>query len=392
MSKAVKIYVLILLALLVAIIYFDASKPKPIDWTPTYAIKDKNPLGLYVFDKEMSTIFKNQKTQKINVSPYEFFYEKYYKKDSINGEYRVKGTFISISENCDIDDESIRELCNWVRYGNSVFISSKLMPNILLDSLKLKMNSDYQFKDSIFNWVANKNLGIQKYKITENIGDNYFSKIDTLSTTVLGYQSGDSARVNYVKVPWINGNFYLHTQPAAFTNFHLLKSNHHEYAQKVLSYIPDGNLFLQIKNQTGKIISNSPLRYIFSQPALKWAWFIGVFGMIFFIIFNAKRKQRVIPIIESLTNTTVDFTKTIGNLYYQEGNHHDMINKKIFYLLEKIRNEYLLDTNNLNDDFEKKLHLKSGKNLIDIQKVVFLINSYRKSPHTSIEEDLIQIN
>ena len=208
----------------------------------------------------------------------------------------------------------------------------------------------------------------------------------------MGYQSGDSTRVNFVKVPWINGNFYLHTQPAAFTNFHLLKSNHYQYAEKVLSYVPKSNLFWHIQSQTGEIISDSPLRYIFNQPALKWAWFIGLFGMLFFMIFNAKRKQRIVPIIEPLQNSTIDFTKTIGNLYYQEGNHDDIINKKIIYFLEKIRNEYLLDTTILNDDFIKKLHQKSGKNLVHIQKVVFLINAYRKSPHTSIEEDLVQIN
>ena len=51
-----------------------------------------------------------------------------------------------------------------------------------------------------------------------------------------------------------------------------------------------------------------------------------------------------------------------------------------------------MDTTILNDDFIKKLHQKSGKSLVDIQNVVFLINAFRKSPHTSIESDLIEIN
>ena len=93
-----------------------------------------------------------------------------------------------------------------------------------------------------------------------------------------------------------------------------------------------------------------------------------------------------------MPNTTVDFTKTIGNLYYQEGDHDNIINKKIVYFLERIRNVYLIDTNKLDDEFIKKLHLKSGKDLSDIQRAVFLINTHRKSPHSSIEEDLIQIN
>jgi hypothetical protein len=178
----------------------------------------------------------------------------------------------------------------------------------------------------------------------------------------------------------------------AFTNFHLLKGNHHEYAEKVMSCIPKGEVFWCIQNQTGEVISDSPMRYILSQPALKWAWNIFLIGMLVFIFFNAKRKQRIVPIIKPLANTTVDFTKTIGNLYYQEGDHNNIIDKKIIYFLEKVRNEYLIDTHRLDDDFIKKLHLKSGKKLEDIQNVVSLINAYRKNNYLSIEDDLLQIN
>ena len=377
--------------MLVGIIYIDANAPKPVNWTPTYSIKDKIPLGLYVFDKEINSLLKNQKIEKINISPYEYFYDKY-NYDTLVNNYTVKGSFLNISEYATIDDQSIKEICDFVSHGNNAFLSSKIFSNKLLDSLNLKMNGEYKYKDSIYNWLANPKLGIQKYKIIENVGDNYFSRIDTLNTTVLGYQSGDSTRVNFIKVRWKNGNIFLHTQPAAFTNFHLLKSDHHQYAEKVLSYIPKGKVFWYIKDQNGEVISQSPMRYILSQPALKWAWYIFLIGMIFFMIFNAKRKQRVVLIIKPLQNTTVDFTKTIGNLYYQEGDHDNIINKKIIYFLEKIRNMYLLDTNNLDEEFIKKLHQKSEKNIVDIQKVVFYINNYRKSPHTSVEEDLIEIN
>ena len=92
------------------------------------------------------------------------------------------------------------------------------------------------------------------------------------------------------------------------------------------------------------------------------------------MIFNAKRRQRVIPIIKPLPNTTVDFTKTIGNLYYQEGNHQNLIDKKIIYFLERVRNEYLIDTAVLDENFIKKLHAKTGKDIKDIEHLVYLIN------------------
>ncbi len=391
MHKTLKIYIVFLVLIFVAIIAIDSKRPKPIDWTPTYSIKDKIPYGMYVFNKEISSLLKNQKIQKFNNTPYEFLESKY-DYDTLVANYKVKGTILNISGISTIDDESIKELCYFVSRGNAAFISSKTIPNSLLDTLKLKMDSEYNYSGTIKNWVANKKLGTKKYQLTEGIGNNYFSKIDTLTTTVLGYQTGDSARVNFIKVKYSNGAFYLHTQPVAFTNFHLLKKDHYEYAEKVLSYIPNGTVFWYTKDQNGAVISDSPMRYILSQPALKWAWYLFLIGMFLFMIFNAKRKQRIVPILKPLPNTTIDFTKTIGNLYYQEGDHDNIIDKKIIYFLEKIRNEYLIDTNHLDDDFVKKLHLKSGKSLVSIKNAIFLINNHRRSPHNSIEEDLIQIN
>ncbi|MGH2666358.1 DUF4350 domain-containing protein [Flavobacterium sp.] len=392
MSKAVKIYIAFLVLLMIGIVIIDINSPKPINWTPTYSLKDKTPFGLYVFDKEANSFFKNQKIEKVNVTPYEFLNDKFDYEDTISNNYTVKGTVLNISEFSDLDEQSAEELCSYVSYGNTVFLSSKELPAFLLDSLKIKTNLEYKYKDSIYNWVANKKLGTKKYKITEGIGNAYFSKIDTLNTTVLGYQSGDSTRANFIKVKYYDGAFLLHTQPAAFTNFHLLKADHHEYAEKVLSYIPKETIYWYTKGQNGEVISDSPMRYILSQQALKWAWWISLIGIAVFIIFNAKRKQRIVPIKKPLTNTTVDFIRTIGNLYYQEGDHDNIIDKKIIYFLEKIRNEYLIDTSQLDDDFVKRLHHKSGKSITDIQKVVFLINVHRRSPNDSIEADLIQIN
>jgi hypothetical protein len=391
MTRSLSIYIVILVLLFIGIVILDDTKPKPVDWNPTYSIKDKLPLGLYVFNEEIGSLLKNQKIEKVSITPYEYF-EPQFDYDTLVKEYKVKGTIMNISQFSKIDDESVKEICYFVGHGNSAFLSAKMLPNELLDSLKLKMDSEYKYTDSIFNWVANPKLGTKKYNLVENAGNNYFSKTDPKYTTILGYQSGDSVRPNFVKVKFHKGDFYLHTQPAAFTNFHLLKGNHHEYAEKVLSYIPRGHVYWFVKDQDGSLASKSPLRYILSQPALKSAWYLFMIGMIVFMFFNARRKQRVVPIITPLRNTTIDFTKSIGNLYYQEGDHDNIINKKIIYFLEKIRNEYLIETQKLDGDFVIKLHLKSAKNITDIEKAVFLINAHRKSPHSSIEEDLIQIN
>ncbi|MES2748469.1 MAG: DUF4350 domain-containing protein [Bacteroidota bacterium] len=392
MNKTLKIYIIFLFLLLIGIVYIDAVRPRPINWSPTYDLKDKIPFGLFVFDSESPSLLKQNTIEKIGKTPYEYFEDKY-DYDSLVDTYKIKGTVLAISEYYDIDTQSTEELFYFVGHGNTAFISAKDFPEIFKDSLNVSTSSELSTEKEVQLSFANKNLKQTQYNFNLGAGNSYFNSIDTLKTTVLGYQkAGKTKNVNFIKVAFKKGFFYLHTQPVCFTNYHLLKDNHQMYTEDMLSYVPKGKLFWFVKDRNGEVISHSPMRYWLSQPALKWAWYLGLLGMITFMIFNAKRRQRVVPIITPLSNTTLDFTKTIGNLYFQEGDHQNIIDKKIIYFLEKIRNEYLIDTTILDENFVKKLHQKSGKNLDDIEKVVRLINYQRKSYNQSIEEDLIEIN
>ncbi len=391
MNKSVKIYIILLVVVILGITALDSATPKPINWTPTYSINDKIPFGLYVFNQELNSILKPDTLNTINVTPYEYF-DSYYNYDTLVNTYNTRGTFVAINDFSNFDDESIRELLYFSSHGNTVFLSMKSLPQMLLDSLNIDFVSGFEINNTTSVWFANEKLGTEKYNLKEGLGANYFSKIDTLNTTVLGYQGDDKVFANFIKVPYKQGNFYLHLQPAAFTNYHLLKENHHEYAEKVLSYLPKGNIYWYTRDLTEGYISQNPMRFVFSQPALKAAWYLFLLGMIVFIVFNAKRKQRVVPIIVPLENTTIEFTKTIGNLYFQEGNHHTVIDKKIIYLLDKIRREYLLDTTVLDDKFVQRLQHKTGKNIEDLKQLFYKINQHRKGNFESVESDLVEIN
>lgn len=391
MNRTLKIYITLLVLILVGIIYVDANRPKPINWRPTYKVSSKTPLGLYVLDQEIESVLPRQEIERFTITPYEFF-DAHYDYDTLVNDYDIKGSLLSITHENTIDEESIGEILLFVSHGNQAFMSMNSFSELLSDTLNFKIGNQYYYKDTLQNYLANPKLGTSQYKMNGGISGHYFREIDTLNTTILGYQKiADSSFVNFIKVDYYDGSFFLHTQPAAFSNYHLLKDNHSDYAQKLLSYLPKQPVYWYQKNLTDETISQSPMRFVFAHPALTWAWYFFIFGMIIFIIFNAKRKQRIVPIIKPLENTTVDFTKTIGNLYFQEGNHGNLIDKKIIFFLEKIRNEYLLDTTKLDDDFVKKLHLKSGKDRLLIDKAVRLIHKHQKR-YQSTEEDLIEIN
>lgn len=390
MSRTIKLYIVFLVAVMALIIYVEANRPRSINWMPSFDIKSKIPFGLKIFQEEKDTYFLGDSVKEIRVTPYEFF-DGHYDFDTLVNTYKIKGTFLSIDNYYEIDESSTDEILYFVSHGNNAFLSMSAFSQKLQDSLKFEILNHY-FKDRIEATLANKKLDDKEYQMKMGVSGYHFSSFDTLKTTVLGYQkTNDSTYVNFIKIPYGNGNFYLHTQPFAFTNYYLLKDRNYQYAEKVLSYIPKGNIYWYPNKTYNSSVSDSPVRFILSNEGLKWAWYLFLIGMIIFMIFNAKRKQRIIPIIKPLENTTVDFTKTIGNLYFQEGNHDTIMEKKIIYFLEKLRQDYLIDTQNLDDDFIKKVHQKTGKDITLIEKAVLLIKRQRKT-FKSTEADLIVLN
>ena len=95
--------------------------------------------------------------------------------------------------------------------------------------------------------------------------------------------------------------------------------------------------------------------------------------------------------IEPLKNATVEFTQTIGDLYYQNGNYKSIIDKKIVYFLEYLRTRFYVNTSELSQSFIDRLVLKSG-NTKDITKEVIDFIVYLKSKGTYTENDLIELN
>jgi hypothetical protein len=392
MNRALYIYIFLIVVTVGLIIAVDASRPRPVDWTPNYSVKDKIPLGLYVFGHELENIFKPDSIERIRVTPYEYFDSRF---DPENKRYNVTGSFIHISEGGTLDKESAQELLYFAAEGNTIMLSMPSFPKVLQDSLHVETDERFGLKDSVTVTLPySKTARERNYVFTEAAGNSPFVKADTARTAILGYQHTAEEKaekeVNFIKVPYGKGSFLLHTQPAAFSNYYLLKETHSPYATALLSYLPKGKVYFYSERYSNSV-SGSPLRYIWSQPALAAAAWISILGIGIFILFNARRKQRIIPIIPPVRNTTIEFTRTIGNLYYQEGSHHAIIDKMIVYFLEKVRTEYLLDTFSLDGDFAEKLHLKTNAGRDDIEKLLMLIRQHRNR-FDSTEADVIALN
>lgn len=389
MSKTLKIYIVILVLLFAGAFAIEFSRPKQIDWTQTYNETHKKPYGTYILYNELQNLFKDSKIQDIKNSPYEYFDEFYNFEDST---YLTKGNYVFIDRFVDTDQVSSEELLYFADHGNNIFISSNYPPEIYKDSLNFDVKNDYNFKGKAELSFANHQFKNDSITIEKGLNNIYFSELDSSNTTVLGYQKFDTiSRINFVKIKYGQGNVFIHLQPAVFTNYQLLKNDNKKYAAAALSYLPEDTIFYDSRNKLNKELGNSVMRYILKQPALKWAWYLALIALLFFMIFNAKRKQRVVKVIKPLENTTVAFTKTIGNLYYETKDHNNLIDKKITYFLEYIRRVYYLDTQVLDEKFIKFLSLKSGKDKVETKKLIDLI-TYLRAKRECTENDLLRLN
>lgn len=389
MNRTLKIYLGVLVLLFIGIVIIEFTTPPPVNWQKTYNETHKIPFGTYIFHEELEKLFPESKVQNIKVTPYEYFDDYYSWEDST---YLTTGTYILIDEAPDIDNSSAQELLDFASFGNDIFISANYFPQRLKDSLGFTMDNNFSFSGKAKLSYTNPSFKNDSITIEKGLSNICFSKIDTLYTTVLGYQKfGDSLYTNFIKTTWGRGNFYIHLQPAVFTNYQLLKKDNKKYAEAAMSYLGDDTIYFDSRNKTRSIESRSSLRYILSQPALRWAWYMVLISILIFMIFNAKRKQRIVKVIKPLKNTTVDFTKTIGNLYYETKDHNNLIDKKITYFLEYIRRVYYLDTQILDDKFVKNLSLKSGKDQEDIKKLINQIANLRAKSNCT-ENDLLQLN
>lgn len=371
---------------LLAIVITELVRPKPIDWRPSYTSVDKIPFGSFIFFEEINSLFKNAEIEKIQKDPYEFL------KDST---YAQNSAYIFVNDEIFFDERQADEILKYVEKGNTVFISSRSIGNILGDSLGIDSYASYsileeELKPAFFS-PSLKQDSLPAFK--KGVLNSYFIAIDTLKTKALGYNDSKKPKLeelNYIKVNFGKGKFLLHNLPETFSNYYLLKGNE-QYAANVLSYIEADKIYWDEYLKSGKKVITSPMRFVLDQAPLSWAYYVLIGGLLIFVLFKGKREQRIVEVMEPLQNTSVEFTKTIGDLYFQHKDYNNIIAKKITYFLETLRSKYYLNTNEISEDFIKKLSLKSGNTLESTQRLMHLLKHLKeKSVHS--EADLLELN
>lgn len=378
-------YLFILLAFLLAYGLFEHYRPKPLDWDATYKNTDKMPFGTRALFELLPTLMRQPSVANVRMPVYNYLTEE---KPSANSNY------IFVARSLDFDNNDVRMLTNYVRRGGNAFLSSYYFPDTLgkllgyRAVLKAPKLRDTTLLNNFTNPRFRKNGG---YNFFHDDGRNYLVTKDAKSIVVLGRNARNEPI--FIRVQYGNGYFFIHNLPLAFTNYFVLDRKTSDYAFKAFSYLPARPTFWDEYQKQGRFDENqqSIFRYVMSQPALKWAYYIVVIGLLVYAIFAGKRTQRAIPVVEPPRNTSLEFVQTVGRVYYQQADHNNLGQKMIHYFLANIRERYGLATTTLDNDFAEALSRRTGLPLVDTQDLVRTLQAARRTVTLS-EEDVLILN
>ncbi|MEH3113268.1 DUF4350 domain-containing protein [Pedobacter terrae] len=348
--KGYKIYLIIGAILIILYLVAQYNKPTPTNWAPTYAVKDKIPYGTYILYHRIKDILPKTTIKQSKTAIYNTLKDK-----NLN-----KTAYLIIAQQVEISKTDFDQLIKYMQVGNDVFIASYDLGKIE-KSLKLQALIAMSAEGRTLNFT-NPNLKTEaNYGFERGIGSQYYYKIDTNKATVLGV-NGDG-KPNFVRYSYGKGNLYLIAEPGFYTNFNLLDKYGAEYAAKTLSYLQGTQqLIFDEYFSAQKATTTDILRVFFKHPELKYAYYLAIFSLIVFVLYDMKRRQRIIPIADPLTNSSLAFVHVVGSVYYHERNNLDIALKKINYFLEYLRTRYYLKTNEIDGNFAQVLMEKTGIN------------------------------
>ena len=433
-----------MLVLFVLFCLLQVNLPKKFVWSPTFSHVDKQPLGCFVFDSVLTQSLPNG----YHVTKKTFFQlDQEHAKEKISVLMVVNQQDLKqldVKYLCNIARRGGKVMV----VASSSFDDGRNADTVVVDELertfKVKIEDGIYFSlrgilsglkahdndmyDTIY-WNNRETMyAAQSYRMFYNmVGGTLFvdsvPKVKrlayTLSTAGYDYKHdslyvGDFTRFDTivdkkerieridtfaikkvptaVSVPYGKGEVFFVSSPLLFTNYGMLEGNTFVYIFRLMSYLADLPVYrteAYVKTDAMLVAEQSPFREFIKRPPLRWALYLALLGVVLFMIFTARRRQRVIPIMSKPANRSLEFIQLIGTLYYQRKDHVDLVRKKFKLFAEELRKTAGVDISDVNTDDREYLLLaeKTGMNSDRLKKVIRQIRLVLHSEgNISVEE------
>ena len=442
--KSSRNFLFAMLVLFVLFCLLQVNLPKKFVWSPTFSHVDKQPLGCFVFDSVLTQSLPNG---------YHVTKKTFFQLDQEHAKEKISVLMVVDQQNlkqldvkylCNIARRGGKVMV----VASSSFDDGRNADTVVVDELertfKVKIEDGIYFSlrgilsglkahdndmyDTIY-WNNRETMyAAQSYRMFYNmVGGTLFvdsvPKVKrlayTLSTAGYDYKHdslyvGDFTRFDTivdekerieridtfaikkvptaVSVPYGKGEVIFVSSPLLFTNYGMLEGNTFVYIFRLMSYLADLPVYrteAYVKTDAMLVAEQSPFREFIKRPPLRWALYLALLGVVLFMIFTARRRQRVIPIMSKPANRSLEFIQLIGTLYYQRKDHVDLVRKKFKLFAEELRKTAGVDISDVNTDDREYLLLaeKTGMNSDRLKKVIRQIRLVLHSEgNISVEE------
>lgn len=442
--KSSRNFLFAMLVLFVLFCLLQVNLPKKFVWSPTFSHVDKQPFGCFVFDSVLTQSLPNG---------YHVTKKTFFQLDQEHAKEKISVLMVVDQQNlkqldvkylCNIARRGGKVMV----VASSSFDDGRNADTVVVDELertfKVKIEDGLYFSlrgilaglkahdndmyDTIY-WNNRETMyAAQSYRMFYNmVGGTLFvdsvPKVKrlayTLSTAGYDYKHdslyvGDFTSFDTivdekerieridtfaikkvpaaVSVPYGKGEVIFVSSPLLFTNYGMLEGNTSVYIFRLMSYLADLPVYrteAYVKTDAMLVAEQSPFREFIKRPPLRWALYLALLGVVLFMIFTARRRQRVIPIMSKPANRSLEFIQLIGTLYYQRKDHVDLVRKKFKLFAEELRKTAGVDISDVNTDDREYLLLaeKTGMNSDRLKKVIRQIRLVLHSEgNISVEE------
>lgn len=421
MNNTSKIWIFVAAFIGMLIIYFALfyEGKKRYDWKENYALDKELPFGTWLVS-ELLKEYKGDADFKQLDSPLDRSLDK----------AKTPSNYVFIGEEIYLENTSVDSLLSFVSKGNNAFLFTIAEPVLLLEKLLAPESSDtlsviYEnsFGDSAFssfekNFVSSPEVYSISYLYKREVSNYQWmflkdtlvdSRIEFIGNFASYAENGEKETgINYYKIAYKKGAFYFHTQPISFSNITLKEKKLVEYANQVFAYLNEGPILWDEYNwrfnkpnpktwlykpnflNTGE----GPLRFVLSNPPLKWAWYILLLFILIFVLFNGKRRKGIIPVLADRTNTSLEHLKRVSVLYKKDENHYVISVKMFENFLGFLQNELKINLDQSREKiideivFKRKIEREYVQKIFDRWKYIDFSKTAKPEIFTKFNKEL----
>lgn len=395
-------FILSMVLFLCVVFALEYSMPKKFIWNPTFGRNDRQPFGCSVFDDVI--------TKSLPTEGYSLSNETFYQMSVADS---VPRGILSITQNLSLSVTDAKAIFELADRGNIILLVSNSFGAELEDSLRFSTTYSYfnpaelkryatslSKRDSLL-WLNDSVYNERTFRCYPQLCTVEIIPKDSCllvplvhkwSDSDVGSILNDSLILKRPHVPIAmtyrvgKGEIIIASTPLLFTNYGMLDNDNADYLFRFLSRMKGLPIVRTEAYMKSQISEESPFRYFLSQRPLRWALYLTILVLVLAMIFTARRRQRVIPVVREPENKTLEFTELIGTLYFQKKNHADLVSKKFVYFAENLRRNYQIDVeDNSNDEaLARQIALKTGS---DEMKTLQLLRLLRPIVRGGVKVD-----